>query len=373
VGGYAKSRPGAFIVSRISASGRLVRSFGSGGVTTVPAIYWFKQAPPRMLAVPGGGVVIVGISRGDQFVAVKLNAVGKPVRGFGEDGVVQHKLVDSHGFSIVTAAVIEPSGDILATYQKELPQPSASSPRVPEGQGNGAIEYVQLLPSGAVDQSFGTHGFLASSGEKVGFIEGESGTVGACAETLSPTGSLLVAHENLALEELSPGGAVVGSFGDVNPPTARAPTVPAFEAKNDYYFCKGLFALPGGSVEGISSPEGGTGDEVTRLTPAGTPEAAFGKDGVTKIDVPTEAAEVSADGETFSAGLSHGQLTLTGVLPDGQLDPALGSANGTRFTVKAPTGGGFVPGNAEPPTWEVLPVGHTLTIRIGEEIVRISN
>jgi uncharacterized delta-60 repeat protein len=370
-GGYAQSKPGAFLISRISATGRLVTSFGHGGLSVVPAIRWVKQAPPSMHALAGGGVLIVGIGRADELVAVRLTARGQPDSGFGHDGVAEYKVAGAHGFAIVTAAAVEPDGDILAVYQKELPQPPASSPGVPLGQGNGAIKYVRLLPSGALDGSFGKGGVLGATGEKVGFIEGESGTVGACAETLSPGGSLLVAYENFALEELNPAGAVVTSFGD-DPTQQPGGTVTVFETKNDYHFCNGLFALAGGGVEGISGLESGlAGVEVSSLTPSGAPEAAFGTAGSTRIDVSTEAAAVAAGGETFAAGESRHKLALTGILPDGQPDPALGGAAGQRFAVQIPRGGGAVPGE-EKPTWEVLPVTGGLFVRVDEELVRLA-
>ncbi len=366
VGGYAYSKRGAFIVAQMSGSGALVKSFGHGGVLTVPAIRWYRTDPPRMLGLAGGKLLIVGLGRANQLVAVRLNALGQPDRGFGHDGVAQYTLAHTRGFTIITAAVVEPNGDTLAVYQKELPQPSASSPRVPEGQGNGAIEYVRLLPSGALDRTFGTTGFLASTGEKVGLIEGESGTVGACAETLATSGSLLVAYENFALEALNPAGAVITSFGE--DPTTQMPgsSLPPFETKNSYHFCNGLFALPGGSVEGVS------GVEIVRLTPNGMPEAVFGTAGSTRIDVPAEAAAVAANGETFTAGKSGGAVVLTGILPNGHPDPALGSSRGQRFAIEVPRAAGSVPGNEERPTWEVLPVANGLYIRIGEEIVRLS-
>jgi uncharacterized delta-60 repeat protein len=370
VGGYAQSKPGSFLISRISASGRLVPSFGHGGVSVVPAIRWVKQAPPSLHALPGGGVLIVGIGRADELTAVRLNARGQPDGGFGHGGVAEYKLAGTHGFAIVTAAAVEPDGDILAVYQKELPQPPASSPRVPEGQGNGAIRYVRLLPSGALDGSFGKDGVLDATGEKVGLLEGESGTVGACAETLSTDGTLLVAYEGFALEELNPAGAVVTSFGE-DPTQQPGGLATPFQTKNGYHFCNGLFALAGDAVEGISAPQSGpAGVEISRLTPAGTPEAAFGTAGSTRIDVSTEAAAIAASGETFAAGESHRQLALTGVLPNGRPDPALGGATGMRFAVQIPRGGGAVPGE-EKPTWEVLPVAGGLFVRVGEELVRL--
>jgi hypothetical protein len=373
VGGYANSRPGAFLVSRLSASGRLVTRFGHGGVTVVPSIRWVKQAPPRMLALPGGSVLIVGIDRADMLVAVRLNALGAPDHSFGRDGVAQYNVAGRHGHSIVTAAVVEPNGDILAVYQKELPEPSSSSPRVPEGQGNGAIVYVRLLPSGALDHSFGHAGFFDASGEKVGFIEGESGTVGACGETLSSSGSLLVAYESLALEDLSPAGTVVTSFGEVSSSKEPYGSLPAFEEKNPFHFCHGLFALPEGGVEGIASLETGVGAEVVRLTPIGLPEDAFGKGGATRIDVPTEASAITSNGEVYSAGQSGHSVSLTGVLANGDTDPALGGAKGQRFGVQVPRGPGVVPGDEEALTWEVLPLPGGVVIRVGEELVRLAD
>jgi hypothetical protein len=321
-----------------------------------------------MLALAGGDLLIVGLDQADQFVAVRLTSRGKPDRGFGHDGVAQYTLAHLRRFTIITAATLEPDGDILAVYQKELPQP-VNQPRVPEGQGNGAIGYVRLLPSGALDRSFGTGGFLAATGEKVGFVEGESGTVGACAETLASSGTLLVAYEDFALEQVSSAGAVVSSFG--NDPTQQ-PGVTTFETKNGYHFCNGLFALPGGSTEGISGVESGiSGVEVSRLTPSGMPEAAFGTAGSTRIDVPTEAAAIASNGETFAAGQSGRTLVLTGILANGQADPALGGVKGKRFAVTVPRAAGPVPGAGEKPTWEVLPAAGSLTVRIGEEIVRL--
>ncbi len=365
VGGYAQSKPGAFLLARMSASGKLVEGFGHGGLLTVPAIYWFHQDPPRLLALAGGSVLIVGLDRADQLVAVRVSSSGRPDRGFGEDGVARYTLAHARHFTIVTAAAVEPDGDILAVYQKELPQPS-NGPRVPEGQGNGTIEYVRLLPSGALDGSFGTGGFLAATGEKVGLLEGESGTVGACAETLAASGTLLVAYEDFALEELDPAGAVVTSFGN-NPTEQPGGLVTPFETKNDYNFCNGLFALPGGSVEGVS------GVEIRRLTPGGMPEGAFGTAGSARIDVPTEAAAVASDGETFAAGQSDHALVLSGILADGQPDPALGGVNGRRFAVQLPRAAGTVPGDEEKPTWEVLPGAGGVTVRVGEEIVRVGD
>jgi hypothetical protein len=108
------------------------------------------------------------------------------------------------------------------------------------------------------------------------------------------------------------------------------------------------------------------------LTPAGLPEGAFGKHGATRIDVPAEAAAIAANGELYAVGESGRSLILTGILADGEADPALGGVKGQRFGVKVPRAVGNVPGDEEAPTWELLPVSGGLVIRVGEELIRLA-
>ncbi len=357
VGGFAASKRGAFLVARVSAAGTLVKSFGRGGVITVPSVYWFKQAPPRLLALAGGKLLVVGLDHGDQLVAVELGPSGQLIHGFGRAGVAQYALAHAHGFTIITAAVVERDGDILAVYEKELPQP-INQPRVPEGQGNGIISYARLLPSGALDHSFGSGGFLAAGGREFALLEGESGTVGACQETLASSGSLLITYEGFAMEELNPSGEALSGFGvqEAIPPAPGPP----YLHKNDYHFCDGLFALPGGEIEAAS------GESLIRLTAAGALDPTFGRGGSANIGSHPEASAVAADGETFSAGDSGGALLLTGTLPSGLPDPKLG-ARGQRFAVRLARGN-----DEDRPTWEVLPEGNSVTVRAAEELIRLS-
>lgn len=358
VGGFARGRPGAFLLARVSATGALVRGFGDRGVMTIPAIRWRRTDPPRLFAL-AGGVLAVGLGSQDDLVAVRVSADGQLVRSFGHEGVAEYPLAHRRPFTIITAAELEPDGDLLAVYQRELPQP-VNQPQVPEGQGNGVIRYVRLLPSGALDRSFGTAGFLAAQPKEFTLLEGESGTVGACAEALTPTGALLIAYEWSALEELGPGGEPVPGFAV--DPVAQAPgsTSPANVTRNPFHLCHGLSALPGGYAEGAF------GDKLTRLTPAGMPDPTFAGTGSVRVRGPVEALAVASGGESFLASRSGGELLVSGVLADGTPDPALGGAAGRRFSVTLP---GAV--EQQNPTWEILPGQGELTIRVGEELVRL--
>jgi uncharacterized delta-60 repeat protein len=364
VGGYAQSKPGAFLLARLSAKGALDRGFGDGGVLVVPGVHWFYTDPPRLVALADGGALVVGLDRSDQLAAVKVSARGTIERSFGHGGVAIHALARSHRFTIVTAAVLEPDGDLLAVYQRELPQP-VNQPKVPEGQGNGSIEYVRLLPSGALDPSFGSGGFLAAEHPEVHLLEGESGTVGACAEALAPDGSLLISYEWSGIEELGPDGRLQSSFAVDPVPSPAGYELPASETKNGFHLCQGLVVLPDGSIEGAE------GRRVVRLTAQGTPDASFGTSGASMIGASAEALAVAPDGETFAVWEHSRKLFVAGILANGQSDPALGGAAGESFPVELPLRRG--PSGDEPPSWELLAEDDAVTVRMGEQLIRLSD
>jgi uncharacterized delta-60 repeat protein len=377
VGGYADRKKGAFLVARLSVSGRLVKSFGGGGVSTVPTVYAFPQDPPRMFALAGGRLLIVGLSRSDHFTVVRLTARGRPDRAFGHNGVAQYTLPDVHGFTVITAATVEPDGDILAVYQREVPQ-LVNEPRIPAGLGEGQIALVRLLPSGALDRSFGKGGFLDAPGETpaLGGYPG-SGVGWACEQTIAPDGSLLLAYEqafvpnddgaeNPAVQELGPTGADASGYGEHG--ASYLPFVPKTKEASSS-LCDGLFARPGGAVEAAFGGEGqdSTMIDLFRFTPTGAPDPTFGTSGHTTLDTPVAALALAPAGETFSAGTSGSALVVGGTLASGAPDPALGGGRGERFAVNLPGGGA----NGQP-SLELLPGNDSLSVRVGEDIVRVS-
>jgi hypothetical protein len=367
VGGYAHSRKGSFLVARLSAQGGLVKSFGRGGVSTIPAIYSVPQAPPRMFALSGGRLLIAGLDRADHFVLVRLTGSGRPDRSFGHDGVADYKLRDSHGHAIIAAVALEPDGDILAvTYQREAPQP-VNQPRIPPGLGQGPIEFVRLLPSGALDHSFGQGGFLKATGQPA--VSGEEWAVGV---TITPEGSVLFAYQQVpvpntglaqeppAVQEFSPTGATASGFG--NQGVAYLPFTPTFQGESSAIF-DGLFALPGGGFE-VSF---GGGGQLFGFTATGAPNTAFGTAGHTAAGPGVLDLAVAADGETFALQNST-RLTVGGTLSSGAPDPGLGGRNGISFPVSLPRHrlGEEEQANA------LLAGDDTVTILFAEELVRIS-
>ncbi len=371
VGGYAHSKPGSFLVSELSAQGRLVTGFGGGGVTVVPAIYSTPQEPPRLFALASGKLVIVGFDRAGDLTAVRLSSRGRADRGFGHDGAARYKLAGAHGATIIAAAAVQANGDILAVYQREVPQP-VNEPSIAKGLGEGPIELVRLLPSGALDRSFGNSGFLTAAGQTpaLGGYPG-NGLGWASAETIALGGSLLLAYEQAfnpsdrnveelpAIQQLDPTGADASAFGAQG--AVYLPFVPG-----NSKLCDGLFGLPGGAVEAGFGGQGpnSTGVELFRFASTGALDPAFGGSGYVKLGVPVAALAVGVEGETFSAGTSGGALVLGGTLSSGAPDPSLGGAKGMRFAANLSKAAGA--------TVEALAGAEGISVRVGEQIVRIS-
>jgi hypothetical protein len=380
VGGYADRRKGAFLIARLSASGKLVKSFGSAGVSTVPSIYAFPQDPPRLFALPGGKLLIVGLDRSDHFAAARLTARGGPDRSFGHNGVARYALRGVHGFAIVTAASAQSNGDIVAVYQKEAAEP-VNEPQIPEGLGEGQIELIRLLGGGALDRSFGEGGFLRAPGETpaLGGYPG-TGAGWTCEQTIAGDGSLLLAYEQAvvpgdaaevpAVEKLSPTGADFPGFGPRG--AVFLPFVPTAGGASSE-LCDGLFSLPGGRVEaGFGGEDRGVSShtvELFRFTSSGALDPSFRGSGYARVGSPVSSLAIAPDGETFTAGISGDALVVGGVLAGGTADPALGGSRGRRFATDLSRPGS----NGRPQTVELLPGTRTMDIRVGEEVVRISD
>ncbi len=363
VGGYADRKKGAFLLARLSARGTLVKDFGHGGVSVVPGIYSTPQTPARILTSSGGKPLVVGLNRANRLVVVRMTAGGRADGAFAHGGVAQYELPDADGHAIVAAAEVEPSGDILvAYYASEMRQP-VNEPRVAPGLGQGPAELVRLLPSGALDPSFGRGGFLKTSGPPPA-----AGEAPAAGVTLAPDGSVLIAYEqalapgNLAqlpaVQELAPTGASA-AFGTGG--VSFLPGQPQLHGESSSIF-GGLFALPGGGVE---ASFGGAG-ELVRFTSSGAIDLTFGASGRTPGGSAVSALAVAPDGETFALQVGA-RLTVGGTLANGAPDATLGGRGGKRLAVTPPR----LRAGVEQQALELLAGNTDLSILVGEEVVRL--
>jgi len=376
VGGFARRRSGVLLVARMSAAGTLVRGFG-GGVVTVPTVHWYSSSPPRLAAAGGGRLLIVGLDGSDRLALVRLTPSGRRDRSFGHGGVATYGFPHRNGFTIPTAATIEPGGKIVVAYQREAPQP-VNEPAIQSGLGEGPIELARMLPTGALDPSFGRAGFLSASASTPSLVGYPgSGRGWACAQALAPDGSLALAYEQAlapagggspgpAVEKLGPAGEDAAGFGSHG--NVALPFAPSTASGASSFLCDGLFALGDGSVEAAFGGEGPDSTMITlfRFTAGGLLDTAFGASGHVTLGAPVAALAI-ASGEVFSAGIARGALVISGVLPAGTADPALGGRPGESFNAHLPGGSGSAGGS-----FELLAGTGSLTIRVGEELVQVS-
>jgi uncharacterized delta-60 repeat protein len=366
VGGYADHKPGSFLVSRLSARGTLVKSFGHGGITVAPAIHSTPQQPPRMLSLPDGKLLIVGLDHARHLIVVRLTARGTPDRSFGHRGVALYTLPGSGGHAILAAAAVESDGSILvAYYAKEAPQP-VNEPRVAPGLGEGPLGLTRLSPSGALSRSFGEGGYVRATAQSPA-TKGSAVGVAIAAE-----GSILLAFEEAALssanfaevpavQKLSPTGAEVPGFG--NKGVAFLPFTPTHEGESSVLFGD-LFALAGGGVE---TSFGGAG-QLFRFTSTGTLDPTFGTSGHSAAGADAQALGIAPNGETFAAAAGSGRLTIAGTLASGAPDLALGAAKGERLATRV----GRPRPDEEQQVVELLASNDSLTILLGEELLRVA-
>ncbi len=319
-------------VARISAAGSLVRGFGRDGVAKVPAL----SAVTSMFALATGGLLVAGVDEAGDLVLTRLTRSGTVDRSLDHGGLARYSLPGGgHG---KLAFDLEPDGDILAIYQQAV-----GSRRI------GRTWFVRLLPSGALDASFGKGGFREAAG-RPGLTIGLAGSLGG--STLAADGSIMLAEEGLephsgaklewGVEKFSADGVGTASFGNgglavVHPGAVELLPEAALQ---------GLFALPGGGVEAafdgtalVANSQAFLGQEfanemaLSRFTASGAPAPTFGDAGDVTVGPQYQAVALAAGGETLTIGAVAGVLAIGGVLGDGAPDPALGGGSGMRIAL----------------------------------------
>jgi uncharacterized delta-60 repeat protein len=351
--GAGMRHSGSFAVERLSAQGKLVRSFGHDGVLSTDAVEPdIASNSAQMFTLPDGKLLISGLDGNVSQVRLALTRFtsrGKLDRSFGHDGVTQYNLSPATGGTTGQVYVgVSGDGDIVAVH------PTAAV---------GSIEIVRMLASGALDPSFGSGGFVRLA------LSGENLTGNANSEVaIASDGSILLAFQETdvkslfqpAVQEISPDGVPLDSFG--NGGLALIP--PALDP--GAYTFNALFGLPDGVVEASLGYEAAH-SELVRLAPTGMLEATFGTMGAAKIDQRASVLSLGPGQETFYAGSAAGPgasdqaLVVGGTLNNGQPDPTLGGAAGERFVLGLPAEAiALLPG---PGVLSILDDGHVVRIR----------
>jgi uncharacterized delta-60 repeat protein len=333
--------------------------FGSGGLVqlqlgqnvAVPRSYAtavLAQGDNKILL---GGVAGDSGSDADEFMVARLNPDGTRDTTFGSAGAFYAQMSNQvatqsrEPLSEVRALALQGNGDIIAAGEAT------------NDSGGGQFALVRLLPTGALDTSFGSQGkVIVQPGSAV-----SSGIAGAYAVALQSDGKIVTAgwaddsggHPAFAILRLNSDGSLdqsFGSGGQIVVQLGQSPTSP-------YSYAQSLVIEPDRTiaVAGIANDVSGNYEfALARLNANGSPYAGLGPVGQVRVQV--AAAQQSPQSGAYGLALqSNGRLVAGGYArdpgsdarapyelalarfnPDGTLDSSFGS--GGKVRVQTATG-----------------------------------
>jgi uncharacterized delta-60 repeat protein len=301
-------------VTRRNPNGSPDRTFGGTGVVQVNGL---QGEAVQVVPTADGGLVGAGfVIAGDQVdqVVFRLDVNGRPVPGFGQNGVVRFPTTVGQDFA--TNLVVQPDGKIVVV---------GSTARAAD---NNDLSVRRLLPNGALDPTFGTHGEFDV--DVAGFDE-------ATSVALQPDGKIVVvgdtsdsssANDTLVIR-LDRNGVMSRSFGN-----GGIVRLPAEGAGNVVLQKDGRIAL----VATVEAPGAPFDAAIFRLLANGGPDTSF--NGTGQVVMANDGDDVGfgiglePDGSIVITAFQAQQLDtvtdsfLNRVTSSGKLDPRFGT-NGT--------------------------------------------
>ena len=269
----AGADPSVLYAAKIGPAGALDRSFGNGGIASLPApggalyalVDVLRQADGRLLLVSTRQTAAPPFSFGAMQVT-RMNADLSLDRSYGSDGTA------TSGIGPGTAALAPDGSLVLSGSTGELTLPTAPSTL--------RWALTRLTPGGVVDTSFGSGGIVTiapevpASGADVGF--GPGGTIVAEGQSAGP-------NLRLMLTRLTSAGAPDSSFGGGVPVVLPLAWGRGVIVQDD-----GAIVLDGA----LPTPQQPAADtslqRLVRYTASGAPDPGFGAGGL--LDLGSDAA-----------------------------------------------------------------------------------
>jgi uncharacterized delta-60 repeat protein len=179
-------------VYRVTAAGRVDRSFGRDGAARVRVGGWLADIPYGMAVAPGGRIVLAGrisgfYNFGSSYGVARFNADGSLDRSFADGGVASDDLPSAgllEAAEYATAVRVQDDGKVLVVgvHAQEAPYENYPVEGPPANFSDWAV--FRLNADGTLDHDFGEDGHVATS-------FGWADSPGAAA--LTPDGKLVVA------------------------------------------------------------------------------------------------------------------------------------------------------------------------------------
>jgi uncharacterized delta-60 repeat protein len=324
---------GGYGLARFLPSGKLDTTFGSKG---------FSAALPSGVAVqamgvePNGTIVGVGSAQGaagSEFAIVRYTANGSLDKSFGTGGLVTSQFPLSPQSSTTEDAgsvVIQPNGDLLV---------GGSIQQIGYKDGVAEAAVLRLLPSGALDKTFGSGGQLLTT---------QSGTTEVTAIGLDSSGDIY----------LLPGDIELSSTGHVDATTTPESLTTISRGGDETFLSTGGYV----EAEAVGVAKHEVAVEVQRFNSGGalassSPEFDFSGNQNEAEDSPG-AVVVQPNGQVVVAGSRFADgadlFGLARVNANGTLDTTFGS--GGTLTTSIAGGFGFQAVLLEP-NGEIIGVG----------------
>jgi uncharacterized delta-60 repeat protein len=304
-------------LARFNADGSPDVSFGNGGIV-LRAIGPADDFASALAIQPDGRLVAAGHTDDGGFVLVRLLADGSPDSTFGNAGTVITNFGVGPRNGYARALTLQADGRLLAAGVRESGLPLDLD-----------VAVARYLPDGALDPSFGSGGQVITS------VAGQSEEAYALA--LRADGTILAAGQcgeiggssyNIFIVRYLAAGTLDPAFGSGGlltvPATGAIPSFDSVAIQDDGKIVAGT---------GLRF-ESTTGLAVARLLPGGQSDLAFGNGGVARISTTgttypailalrTDGRIVIASG-LFDTMQSNWKVALYRLQSDGSPDPAFG-------------------------------------------------
>jgi uncharacterized delta-60 repeat protein len=261
--------------AKLDRRGALDRSFGTGGVASLPAPSGAASGLLQVLRQPDGKLLLVSAQQvtTPRFApallrVTRLNADATLDRSYGVDGTATTSVAE--GCGACTSAALQSDGALVltGTTGEVAPPPAASSLH---------WALTRLTPAGTVDPGFGADGIvtiptaISTSGFNV--------AIGAGDTIVTEAQSQLGATTQLLLTRLTASGAPDPTFAGGTPVVVPFSSGFLMLLEDDGSIV--LNGLTGGSfAPGTPTP---ARQLLGRYTAAGTPDATFGQGGVVDL------------------------------------------------------------------------------------------
>ena len=305
--------PQQFALARLNPNGSYDTTFGGTG-KVVPSIGFFVNGTSLLIQPDGriiqAGFLFNGTTNSNDFAAARYLPNGTLDNSFDGNGLVTtNRTAASDDKSY--GAFLQPDGKLILVGTTAADTAAATD-----------ILIVRYNSDGSLDGTFAGAGVLTVSFPD--FSEG------ANAVTVQPDGKILMAGYLSAgatgrdglLVRLNANGTVDGGFG-----SGGVVITPITLGNDEFLSIK--VGTDGSIFAGALTPSGGA---VLKYNSAGTPDAAFGTDGIAAISSAAREIVLMPDGKIVAGG-----LTVTRLNTNGSPDTAFNNTG----TYSAPTVSGY--------------------------------